>query len=648
MVRTFLSVVMIFLVLTSCKDDEEEIKSNLSDLISFSVKELSVEFHENTEGWSAKCESTDNITALTAVFEVSPKATVSVGNISQSSGVSVNNFTSPLTYTVRAEDGSKSNYIITITKHAAVLTYSIVELPNVVFAISSDSVVASVVHGTDFSSSLTAQFSTTPNSKLLINGVEQVTGVTKNSFISPIHAQISDEDGELSDIILAIKEAPNKIPTAVAGSDKIYNLSQNNSTVSVTLDGSLSSDFEGDLSSYQWKSGGGSVIATGAMATADFSAGTHVITLVVTDKAGATASDEVTLVINPYVELIPVDGDASTMTKSLYNKLSAIANSQKFIFGQEFPLSFKLNGIRTNISTSDCKDVAGDHPGVYGIDPHYLLYKGADEKQIHINEAKHAYQNGSVVTMEFHQLSRFDKKIYYSEITNPKDKSLMYDIVNDLNDSKAWYLAELDQVLTIINSDLGFPVVFRPLHEMDGGWFWWGTKATNHTPQLYQDFYKLTVEYMKAHSNLVLFAWSSNDKPNAAYYPGDDFVDMVGFDMYSANASTLKANLIELSDFAASHNKVAALTEVGYSNDFIKNAPTYWNDVVLKAVSDGGSQIRIAWALAWFNAPWKSSQSDLFIPDNNSIQKPKDSFKLFRESEKTLFQEDVKLLNIYQ
>ena len=110
------------------------------------------------------------------------------------------------------------------------------------------------------------------------------------------------------------------------------------------------------------------------------------------------------------------------------------------------------------------------------------------------------------------------------DITTATDKSLMYDIVNDKNGARTWFCNELDDILGMINNDLGFPVVFRLFHEMSGNWFWWGTNATNHSAQLYIDFYRLTVDYLKDRTDLVLFAWSPNGKVEEVFYPGDNYV----------------------------------------------------------------------------------------------------------------------------
>lgn len=656
--KHFLGALMILFALVSCSKDEVEIKSNLCSLTAFSVKELTVEFTKTSEtSWFAQGKPTDNIVALTAVFEVSPKSQVYIGNALQTSGVSVNNFSSSVTYTVKAEDGTSADYVITISKGAAIIAYAIKELPNATFTITTDSIITTVDNGTDLTS-LTAQFSITQEGVLIINGVEQLSGVTKNNFQTPIAAKLKQTDGFESTVIIAIKETPNQKPVAHAGTDSTYFLLGGASSIDVKLDGSLSSDFEKPLASYVWKDGAGDVIATGAktnvvlLAAANSSA-SQIITLEVTDSRGETAIDKVEIMVQTPGVLSTADAGAEAITKALYKNLGLVANSGNFIFGQEFPLSFQLGSLRKDLATSDCKDVTGDHPGVYGIDPHFMLYRDATERQLHIDEAKHAYQNGSVVTMEFHHKSRFDQQIYYDQITNDKDKSLVYDIVNNLNGSRTWFYKDLDKIISIVNNDLGFPIVYRPFHEMDGGWFWWGDKTKNHTPELYKELFKLTVSYIKERSNLFLFAWSSNNRPNADYYPGDSFVDIVGFDMYYGY-DVMSQNLIELSEFATAHNKVAALTEVGYPNSatdsYAFNSKNYWNDVVLKAVVDGGSQIRIAYALTWYNATWEptTAQNKLYIPNSSSSLELKDNFKLFKDAEKTLFQEDVKLLNLYQ
>lgn len=492
---------------------------------------------------------------------------------------------------------------------------------------------------------LTMLFEVSEKAKVYVGDEIQESGVSRHDFSSALELIVEAENGNRNTYTVVVGKKPNTKPVANAGVNQILYLPEGQTMVNVKLDGSISFDEDGDIHAYSWKLGGNE-IATGVEAEVALGVGIHSVVLTVEDILGDVDSDEVTIDIREVGQYTPVDLGATQETKNLLMNLGKIADGPEFIFGQEFPMSFKLNSLRNDLSTSDSKEVTGDHPGVFGIDPHYILYKTASEAQLHIDEAKYAYNNGAVVTFDFHQQSKSDHKIYINDITSASDKSLMYDVVNDLNNSRAWFFGELDQVIGIINNDLSFPVVWRLFHEMDGNWFWWGSAATNHSKQLYVDFYKLTADYIKDRTNLVLFAWSPNRNLDTQYYPGDAYVDIVGVDIYDADGPFIKQRLIELSDFSLSHNKIAALTEVG-RNNFIANDPDFWSNTILKSIKDGGSSIKIAWVLGWFNAPWKSSQDDLFIPNSASNNTVKTDFINFKNDTQTLFLEDVKLLKMY-
>jgi beta-mannanase len=638
--------IIIALLAISCNSNDTSLSSE-KKLLTFSIKEIGDNFiiSPNNLVEVSLLDEID-LTNLTSYFTVSPNAKVFVGTTIQTSGSSKNDYSKSLPLTIIAEDGSKATYTVIISFGAKIRTFSILELPTIPFIINKDlSITATVPSGTNLNN-ITAKFELTNETSLYIGSTVQVSGQTKNNFILPLVYDVKLNGVDSKKYTVKITVEANDLPTAIAGEDKLVLIPVGTNSAAVILDGSKSSDKEGPIATYEWKTGN-TILGTTATLTANLAIGTHTIELKVTDSSGESATDTLIVTIKNQGIYSPIDNNATQETQNLYTNIASIANSSKFIFGQEFPLSFQLNSLDYNLNTSDCKDVTGDHPGVYGIDPHYMLYKTAAQKQLHIDEAKHAYANGSIVTIDFHQQSKTDHKIYYNDISTSTDKSLMYDIVNDKNGSRTWFFNEIDQVINIINNDLGFPVVFRPFHEMDGDWFWWGTKATNHSAQLYIDFYRLTVDHIKSKSNLVLFGWTPNEKINTNYYPGDAYVDVVGIDAYNQNATTLKTNLINLSNFASNHNKVAVLSETGKGN-YVNDAPTFWTSTVLKAIEDGGSEIRIGWVLAWFNAPWDTSQSKLYIPNSNSSTQVKDDFKSFYNSSSTLFQSEVKALNVYK
>ncbi|RDY61562.1 glycosyl hydrolase [Flagellimonas nanhaiensis] len=532
-----------------------------------------------------------------------------------------------------------------LSGNKSLFSFSIKELPDLDFSgLNQNQLEASMTNHSDMTK-LTAVFEVSKGATVYIGETVQQSGVTTNDFSNMVTYKIKAEDGSTTTFNVSIQPYINQAPTADAGSDLVLYLTTGASTALVTLDASESTDPENHELTYEWILDN-NLIAESRTAEISLGLGVHEVTLKVIDNEGASHTDTVTVEIRQMGDYLPIDSNATQQTKDVLNNLAALAMGDTFAFGQEFPLSFQLNALNYDLSTSDCKDVSGDHPAVYGIDPHYMLYKSASERQLHIDEAKAAYENGSVVTFDFHQRSKTDGEIYFNQITSETDKSLMHDIVNDMNNARSWYFGELDEILDIINNELDFTIVFRLFHEMNGGWFWWGTQATNHSPALYVDFYRLTVDYIKERSNHVLFAWSPDKTLDTSYYPGDSYVDVVGIDFYNPNNIDLKQRLIELTDFAEQHNKVAALTETG-QQQYVSNNPDFWTDNILSVIEEGGSEIRIAWVLAWFNAPWDGSQDNLFIPNAQSSQQVKDDFITFKNNPRTLFQEDIKALNIY-
>ena len=75
--------------------------------------------------------------------------------------------------------------------------------------------------------------------------------------------------------------------------------------------------------------------------------------------------------------------------------------------------------------------------------------------------------------------------------------------------------------------------MWRPLHEAEGGWFWWGAEGAEPCKELYRLLYKKLTEEYKL-DNLI-WEWTGSTSPVAAdWYPGDDVVDIIGYDKYNA------------------------------------------------------------------------------------------------------------------
>ncbi len=104
------------------------------------------------------------------------------------------------------------------------------------------------------------------------------------------------------------------------------------------------------------------------------------------------------------------------------------------------------------------------------------------------------------------------------------------------------------------------PVVWRPLHEAAGGWFWWGAKGAAPCKKLYQVMYDRLVNFHQLDHLIWVWTREPNDD---AWYPGDEIVDLVGRDLYKEGDHG--SQLAEFNSINALYGakKMVALTECG-------------------------------------------------------------------------------------
>ena len=142
-------------------------------------------------------------------------------------------------------------------------------------------------------------------------------------------------------------------------------------------------------------------------------------------------------------------------------------------------------------------------------------------------------------------------------------------------------------------------------------------------------------------ANHLLYAYSPGTEftDTTSYlerYPGDDIIDLVGFDTYQSQSKdfylqTLATRLPVLTEIGKAHNKVIAITETGYEG--IPDA-AWWTGTLAPAIQD----FPIAYVLVWRNARERVTHHYAPYPGHPSA----DDFVKFYNQEKTLFAKDVK------
>lgn len=127
-------------------------------------------------------------------------------------------------------------------------------------------------------------------------------------------------------------------------------------------------------------------------------------------------------------------------------------------------------------------------------------------------------------------------------------------------------LADIDTVAMELKklADADIPVLWRPLHEAEGGWFWWGSKGAESFKELWLLMYdRMTNEHGL---NNLIWVFTHTNGLGEDWYPGDEYVDIVGFDGYADprndDTNTFASQYNTLKD---RHNgkKLVALTETG-------------------------------------------------------------------------------------
>ncbi|MGN0150892.1 MAG: glycosyl hydrolase [Wujia sp.] len=183
------------------------------------------------------------------------------------------------------------------------------------------------------------------------------------------------------------------------------------------------------------------------------------------------------------------------------------------------------------------------------------------------------HENG-IVTFTFHWFSPIggrDKSFYACNTDFDASKVL----IRDSDEQKAFY-HDMDVIAGYLKPFLEhrIPVLWRPFHESDGDWFWWGAKG----PAVAKELYKMMYDYYteKHHLDNLLWVWNCRMKEG---YPGDEYVDVISVDLYMdkfkrTDYSSDYEDLIK----ETTKNKVAALAEVGYIPDveMLKKSGVPW------------------------------------------------------------------------
>ncbi|GAA0997604.1 hypothetical protein GCM10009555_095420 [Acrocarpospora macrocephala] len=234
-------------------------------------------------------------------------------------------------------------------------------------------------------------------------------------------------------------------------------------------------------------------------------------------------------------------------------------------------LSGQQDGPNSNPTqwTNKVRDITGLFPGVWGGDFGFSQ-NDIDNRQRVFDQAKAAWAAGSIPAITWHACVPLVATCNFEGGSWPVKGSWLSDsqwneLVTDGTPLNTSWKRRLDQTVPYFQQlkDAGIPVLFRPQHEMNEAWSWWGGRpGANGSRKLFQ----ITRDYLvgKGFDNIV-WVWNVKDLAGKAgsvgdYYPGDSYVDLVTLDVW---VQYFPSNDWYQAMQNISHGKPIALAEVG-------------------------------------------------------------------------------------
>jgi len=296
---------------------------------------------------------------------------------------------------------------------------------------------------------------------------------------------------------------------------------------------------------------------------------------------------------------IPVDPQATAATKALLTDLVRL--------GQETTLT----GTYSVEEAEHVRQVTGHRVAVRGYDlmdysPSRIVHGAnpAGETERVIQQLK---ASGQWVTISWHwnaptdlpdrMLQRDDKEIdarwwrgFYTEATT---FDLEQALADPAGERYQLLLRDIDAIAVELKkfAAAGIPVLWRPLHEADGRWFWWGAKGPGPCKALW----KILYDRLTTHHGLHQLLWVWTEGRDTDWYPGDGLVDVVGTDQYPKDWRDPLVGVWSELVARFGGRKPIALTEFGGLPD-------------LTRMDRFG--VRFAFAVAWPGKDWLPSRSD--------------------------------------
>src|ERR1700761_7432559 len=259
----------------------------------------------------------------------------------------------------------------------------------------------------------------------------------------------------------------------------------------------------------------------------------------------------------------PVNPNATPEARALLNRIDQISGRFTLTGQHNFPNHVSRWSDRIY-------DLTGKFPAIFGQD---FGFSGGDDKDSvegrgsMIEEAKRQYRSGAVIALTWHAVRPTEDEpvTFRDSVQGHLTDWEWQQLLTPGTELHARWEKQIDRIAGYLSElqDAGVPVLFRPYHEMNGNWFWWGGRpGPQGSQELYRQLFDRYVHVHRLH-NLV-WVWnvnapSGNAGPIEQYFPGAAFADVLTMDIYGPFEQAHYDSMVAL----AGSQKPIALAEVG-------------------------------------------------------------------------------------
>lgn len=314
----------------------------------------------------------------------------------------------------------------------------------------------------------------------------------------------------------------------------------------------------------------------------------------------------------------PTNKKATPNARKLFHDLDALKG--KGILTGQHTQTVKMEEI------DEIKKITGKEPALRGFEllaysPNIRYETGDEACRTEIDENKDTIaqalafgRSGGIVTFTWHWFSPVggQDKSFYSRNTDFDPEKVL---IEGTPEREAFY-RDMDVIAGLLKPFLeeDIPILWRPFHESEGTWFWWGSKG----PAVAAKLFRMQYEYFVGNYGLHNLLWVWNC-PDAAGYPGDDVVDIFSCDLYEEKGTkTDYAEAYEKLRAIMGEEKPVALAEIGILPDMelLKKSRIPWRyymtwskDFVLTEAFNSHEDLRRVYESAYtITNPWKRGE----------------------------------------